>query len=131
MTSRSGHTLRIHTRRIVLVDVQQAAATTILLPVARTQHVTATQAGRRSRARQTGPAVAFLRVFDPGDLHRRIRRLAELHARFDRHARRVCVRGSAEEMSVGDLVVAALRDVVSDLRDCGWRLVGCQVVKGE
>ena len=54
--------------------------------------------------------------------------MAGVHARFDRHARGVCVRGSGEQAAVFGFAVAALRHVVADLVDGRGGLVCGQVV---
>ena len=57
--------------------------------------------------------------------------MAEVDARLDRHARRVGVRGPAEQAAVLGFVVAALRDVVADLLDRRGRLVCGEIVQAE
>ena len=130
MISCSRRPVGTHARRVVRVHVQEVAPATILLAVARAQHVAAARAaGHGGRLRQSGPAIAFPCVFDAGELHRRCRCLAEVDAGFDRHAGGIRVRGPAEEASVWHLVVAALGDVVADLFDRRRRLVRRQVVQ--
>lgn len=111
-------------RRVIHVDVQQAARAAELLRVALTEQITGRVRDGRRAGRERGGAVALLAVLDAGVRLLRGPGGAEVYAGLDGHAGAVGVRGAGQEASGGGLVIAALIDIVIRHLDGGRRHEG-------